>query len=164
MTKPIAADAGPLIGLARAGLLDVLRELYQTVEIPPAVEDELRLAEERPGSRALRDAQAAGWLVTRPLRDPERLAELEAIVDRGEAEAILLAEERGSRFLLLDERRARVLARSRGVAMAGTGALLLTAKRRGLLGHVADALDRLAAAGYRLSPRLRAELLRIAGE
>jgi uncharacterized protein len=164
MTQPIAADAGPLIGLARAGVLELLPELYRTVEIPPAVEDELKLAEERPGSRALRAAQAAGWLVTRALQDPERLADLEAIVDRGEAEAILLAEERSSRFLLLDERRGRVLARKRGIAVAGTGALLLTAKQRGLLPHVADALDRLTAAGYRLSPRLRTELLRRAGE
>lgn len=164
MTKPIAADAGPLIGLARAGLLALLPELYAVVEVPPAVEEELRLGEERPGSRALRKAQEAGWLVTRALRDRERLADLERIVDRGEAEAILLAEERGSRFLLLDERRARVLARSRGVAVVGTGGLFLAAKRRGLLPHVAEALDQLAAVGYRFSPRLRAELLRLAGE
>jgi predicted nucleic acid-binding protein len=30
------------------------------------------------------------------LESPERVAELEQVVDRGEAEAILLAEERGS--------------------------------------------------------------------
>lgn len=164
MTKSITADAGPLIGLARAGLLELLPKLYRKVEVPPAVVDELRLGEDRPGSRALRDAQAAGWLVMRPLQDPKRLADLEPLVDRGEAEAILLAEERGSLFLLLDERRARVVARSRGVAIVGTGALFLAAKRRGLLPNVADALDQLAGAGYRLSPRLRTEILRWAGE
>jgi predicted nucleic acid-binding protein len=100
----------------------------------------------------------------RPLQDPKRLEDLEPIVDRGEAEAILLAEERGSRFLLLDERRARVVARSRGIAIVGTGGLFLAAKRRGLLPNVADALDQLAGAGYRLSPRLRTEILRWAGE
>jgi predicted nucleic acid-binding protein len=133
MTSPITADTGPLIGLARAGILGILPKLYPVVEVPPAVVDELRIAEDRPGSRSLREAQAAGWLVTVPLESPEEVTELEQVVDRGEAEAILLAEERGSRFLLLDERRGR-------------------------------ALERLADAGYRLSPRLRKEILRLAGE
>jgi len=164
MTPRIAADAGPLIGLARAGILGVLPKLYQAVKVPPAVEAELRLTEDRPGSRALREAQAAGWLVTVALRSPERVTELEEVVDRGEAEAIQLAEERGSRFLLIDERRGRMLARGRGVVVVGTGGVLVVAKERGLLQTVGSALDRLANAGYRLSPRLRDEILRRAGE
>jgi hypothetical protein len=164
MTGPITADAGPLIGLARAGILEILPRLFPAVEVPPAVVDELRIAEDRPGSRALREAQAAGWLVTVAVGRPERLTELEQVVDRGEAEAILLAEERGSRFLLLDERRGRALARSRGMAVVGTGGVLVAAKESGLLQNVGRALDRLAEAGYRLSPRLRAEILRLAGE
>lgn len=128
--SPIAADAGPLIGLARAGLLQILPKLYSVVEVPPTVVEELRVEEERPGSRALREAQAAGWLVTRGLEWPEQATKLEEVVDGGEAEAILLAEERRSRFLLLDERRARLLARSRGVAVVGTGGVLIAAKER----------------------------------
>ena len=164
MTSPIAADAGPLIGLARAGILEILPRLYPTVEVPPAVVDELRLGEDRPGSRALREAHEMGWLVTVTLNRPERLAEVGHAVDRGEAEAILLAEERGSRFLLLDKRRARAVARSRGIVVVGTGGLLLVAKERGLLLSVGPALEKLAEAGYRLSPRLREEIARLAGE
>ena len=164
MTSRITADAGPLIGLARAGLLGILPRLYPAVEVPPAVVEELRIAEDRPGSRALREARATGWLVIVALESPERVTELAHVVDRGEAEAILLAEERGSRFLLLDERRGRALARSRGVAVVGTGGVLVVAKKRGLLPNVGRALDTLADAGYRLSPRLRAEILGLAGE
>jgi hypothetical protein len=164
MTSAITADAGPLIGLARAGLLGILPRLYPAVEVPPAVVDELRIAEDRPGSRALREAQAAGWLVTVALESPERVTELADVVDRGEAEAILLAEERGSLFLLLDERRGRVLARSRGVPVVGTGAVLVAAKKRALLPNVGRALDGLADVGYRLSPRLRVEILSRAAE
>lgn len=164
MTSPIVADAGPLIGLARAGFLDILAKLYALVEAPLAVVDELRLNEGRPGSRALREAKAAGWLVALAVERPERLAGLERVVDRGEAEAILLALERRSRFLLIDERRARALARSRGVPVVGTGGVLVAAKERGLLPNVGRALDQLADAGYRLSPSLRVEILRRAGE
>lgn len=62
MTKPIAADAGPLIGLARAGLLVLLPELYEVVEVPPAVEEELRLGEERRvPERSAQLRRRAGW-------------------------------------------------------------------------------------------------------
>lgn len=162
MTRPIAADAGPLIGLARAGLLDILPQLYRTVEVPAAVVAELRIDENRPGSRTLRDARSAGWLRSVELQDPEWVEELP--LGRGEAEAIVLALERHSRFLLVDERRARALARSRGVAVVGTGGALVAAKESALVPSVGRALDRLAAVGYRLSPALRTEILRLAGE
>lgn len=164
MTPPIVADAGPLIGLARAGLLDVLPQLYRSVEVPPAVARELRLGEDRPGSRALRQAKTAGWLVERELERPERLGELLVILDPGEAEAILLARERRSRFLLVDERRARALARRRSVPVVGVGGVLIAAKERGLLSDVGRALQGLTEVGYRLSSELRAEILSRAGE
>lgn len=164
MMTPIAADAGPLIGLARAGFLDLLPELYGSVEIPPAVAGELRLSEDRPGSRALRRAKTAGWLVERELEHPGRLRDLLVIVDPGEAEAILLALERQSRFLLVDERRARTLARRRGVPVVGVGGVLVAAKERGLVSNVGRVLDRLAEVGYRISSALRTEILNRAGE
>lgn len=37
----------------------ILPRLYPAVEVPPAVVDELRIARDRPGSRALREPQAA---------------------------------------------------------------------------------------------------------
>lgn len=48
--------------------------------------------------------------------------------------------------------------------MVGTGGLLLVAKENGLLLKVGPALEKLADAGYRLSPRLREEIARLAGE
>lgn len=59
---PVVADAGPLIGLARVGLLDLLRQLYGKVLIPVQVFEELQTSEDRPGSRALRAAVQEGWL------------------------------------------------------------------------------------------------------
>jgi predicted nucleic acid-binding protein len=57
---PVVADAGPLIGLARVGLLDLLRHLYGKILIPVQVFEELQTSEGRPGSRALRAALQEG--------------------------------------------------------------------------------------------------------
>lgn len=163
MKPPVVADAGPLIGLARVGALPFLHQLYGEVLVPPQLVEELRLDERRPGSQALAKAVADGWLkAVRPAgpggwRSPPGL-------DPGEAEAILLAEATGARFLLIDERRGRSAARARGIPVVGVAGVLLVAKEGQLIPAVAPWMGRLAAAGYRLSPDLMARVLRLAGE
>jgi len=161
---PIVADAGPLIGLARVGLVDLLRQLYKKVLIPDQVLQELRISDDRPGSRLLHLATKDGWLGTASIAQTEELSSLCLALDPGEAAAILLAAQQSCRFLLLDERRGRAIAKSRGVRVVGTGGVLLIAKQQGLLQNLSAVLDRLAENGYRLSQALRQEILTLAGE
>lgn len=160
----IVADAGPLIGLARVGLLDLLPALFGTVVVPSEVFDELAIDAERPGSRVLREAARAGWLVSVVVEGISEQQHLESGLGAGERAAILLAEQQHSVALLIDEKRGRAAARKRSLPVLGTGGVLLAAKRRGHLASVRSALDGLAQAGYRLSPGLRARLLELAGE
>jgi len=126
----IVADASPLIGLARLDLLSILRRLYQTVLIPPRVLSELSVASDRPGARRLETALAEGWLRSTPLARAAELTALRDLLDAGEAEAILLAEERAGSVLLIDDRRGRMVARARGIPVVGTGGVLLLASAR----------------------------------
>ena len=82
----------------------------------------------------------------------------------GESEAILLAEQVGARFLLIDDARGRRIARGRGIPVVGVAGVLLSAKSRGVLAKVRPVLDTLSEVGYRLSPRLVAAVLERAGE
>lgn len=165
MKCAIVADAGPLIGLARAELLPLLPALGSPVVIPPQVLAELLPRDSSPGASELRAALRAGWLrVISPLDTVSRVSLTP--LDPGEEAALLLATQLGrqSRFLLLDERRGRAVAARHGVRVLGTAGLLLTAKSMRVLPEVLPAMDRLRAAGYYISLELRLKLAELAGE
>ncbi len=166
MDRIVVADAGPLIALARIERLSLLNTLYGSVVVPETVLLELRLDSDRPGARVLSDSLAGGVIQARAL--PEHckadLARLSLVLDAGESAAILLAQETPCRFLLIDERRGRTIARRRGIPVVGSAGVLLAAKRHGLLASVEPVLVELAQQGYRLSDALVREVLRLADE
>ncbi len=166
MTRIVVADAGPLIALARGGYLQLLQTLYEIVVVPPAVHIELCPGSGRPGSKRLAEALEQGWLQvkTPSAGSLSAIDELLLILDPGEAEAIVLAEEIGCRFLLIDERKGRAVARRRGVPVAGIAGVMLTAKKRGFIDEVIPLIKELEQIGYRMSPALVCEIARRAGE
>ena len=164
MTRVVVADTGPLIALARIGQLDLLRRLYGRVVVPPAVHTELAIDSNRPGAKVLAGVFAAGWAAVESVTDSSVRSELDQLLGPGEAEAIALAEQVDTRFLLIDDARGRRAARARGLPVVGVAGVLLAAKSRGELAAVGTALDRLSDAGYRLSPRLVAATLDRADE
>lgn len=162
--KPIVADTGPLIALARAGRLDLLPRLYRQVVIPPAVHRELAIGSGRPGATALAGDLAASWLCVQPLVNQQAPQELGQLLDLGEAEAIALAEQLDARFLLIDEAAGRRIARRRGVSVTGVAGVLLSAKASRAVVAVRPIIKELSNAGYRLSARLVSSVLERAGE
>ena len=87
--------------------------------------------------------QQTGWLrVVAPANQGE-VAGLERLLDRGEAEAIVLAEELGAALLLIDEYDGRKIAEERGLEITGTLGVLLRGKRAGLLVSIRPEIERL---------------------
>lgn len=145
------------------GRVEILREVFEKVVVPRAVLEELRLDAPRPGSRAIAKAKEDGWLSLDDVPEQGDLAKLAELLDRGEAQAIALAQAKNTK-LLIDEKRGRDVARRRGVSVIGTGGVLLVAKRKNVIEKVAPILEDLISHGYRLGSELRAELLRLADE
>ncbi len=162
-TRLVISDASPLISLAAAGLLGQLESLFERVAIPEAVYHEVTLAGAgRPGASAV---EAAHWLQVRTVTNTRLAEDLSRELNRGEAEAIVLAVETGAHLILLDERRARAVAGRLGLSMTGVLGCLLLAKQRRLIHALKPTLDALLAeAGYRISPQLYDHVLRAAGE
>ncbi len=164
MNRPVVADTGPLIALARVERLALLLRLYERVVVPPAVHAELALDSDRPGARVLADAFNSGWITVEAVANSALGRELARLLGPGEAEAIALAEQEEASFLLVDDARGRRIARSREISVVGVAGVILAAKSRGEVAAVGPILEALSNTGYRLSPRLIAGVLARAGE
>lgn len=164
MTSIVVADAGPLIGMARTGHLSLLQQLYNSIVIPPRVFEELMISSGKPGAKVVSEALNAGWIEIADLKRASDSAILRLLIDAGEAESIQLALEQNARLLIIDDRKGRKTAKSHGIQVIGTGGILISAKKAGLLGKVAPILDELAGVGYRLSPELCERIIELADE
>jgi hypothetical protein len=122
------------------------------VLIPPAVRHELTRGEDRPGGR--RDLQAAPWIKVATAPEIEAAALLSDL-DRGEAEAIALAQKLQPSLLVIDDRLGRRHATRLGLSITGTIGVLVVARERGFVERVSPLLNRLAENGIYVSQRLR---------
>ena len=164
MTSIVVADAGPLIGMARTGHLSLLQQLYNSILIPPRVFEELKISSGKPGAKVVSEALNAGWIEIADLKRASDSAILRLLIDAGEAESIQLALEQNAGLLIIDDRKGRKIAKSHGIQIIGTGGILISAKKAGLLGKVAPILNELAGVGYRLSPELCERIIELADE
>ena len=161
MVRFVVADASPLIGLATAGALHLLRELFDTVTITRLVKDEVTGSPERPGARDLDAAMRDGWVRVAPA--PPETWRLTGI-DAGEASTIALAAGHEGALVLMDDALGRAQAAALGLEVLDLAGLLLAAKRARLIAAVRPLVGLLTRRGFTLPKDTRRELLRDAGE
>ena len=155
----VVADSSALIALAAAGHLDVLPQLFEAVQVPDAVRQEVDV----PGQpytgelrRFLQDRVTPVDIRLVVLLDPS--------LGPGEMQAMALARQMQADVLLIDDLRARRVATANGFQVLGSLGALLLGKHRGLLSEIAPAILRMNQAGIRLAPALVDHVLRRAGE
>lgn len=116
----VVADSSALIGLARAGRFERLRELFGTLTITRLVKDEVTARPELPGARELEAAMREGWIRVAPTplstwHYPE--------LDDGEASTIALALGGERSLVLMEDIAGRERAASLGLAVRGIAEL-----------------------------------------
>ena len=114
----VVGDSSPLIGLSAIGRLDLLRALYGSVLIPPAVAAEIAAGEERPGGRAVAEADR---ITEADVADATPVP-LAGGLGAGETAAIRLALALGADRLLVDDLPARKEAVRLGLSVTGSAA------------------------------------------
>ena len=162
MRGSLVSDTGPIIALAIIGRLDILQSIFESVIISEDVHKEL--LEGGPSGHGLVPYQEAKCLKVQPLFSPIDPL-LGNVLDTGEASVIQLARETKADYVLIDERKARKIARDIfGLRVIGTVRILVEAKRKGALDCVRDALSRLKEAGYWIHDDIVRHALKEAGE
>ena len=158
----IILNSSPVLHLtAGLGSLDVLPTLYSPVLVPAEVLRELESGA-RLDDVAVQLRRTAGIEIrsTRAGISPLLAGEL----DLGESAVIALALELPGATVVLDDLKARRVARRSAIPMTGSIGVLLHAKRLGKLASVAEAIERIRARGAWLSDAVVARALELAGE
>jgi predicted nucleic acid-binding protein len=138
----VVSNTSPICNLAIIGRLELLRERYGRIEIPPAVARELAALIHAKGAQAIGMALAHGWLAVTPLTEKSS-PNLQARLDPGESEAIALALQVQADVLLIDEKHGRAAARQFRLTVAGVLGELVHAKLHRRIPKVRDELSRL---------------------
>ena len=145
------SNSSALIALDQIGLLGVLNQLYGTVTIPRAVAEEIGLALPK-------------WLSVRSVQNQSLVQSLQMSLGPGESEAIALACECSVSRVILDDKKARRVARQLRLPVTGLLAILLQAKQQGFIASIREVIAELTAAEFFVSESLIDEALRRAGE
>lgn len=151
MPKVVISDTAPLIIFQKLGELDILQKVYgQLITTPEIVDEYGDLIPE--------------WIKVIPVTDTKYKNFLSTQLDIGEASAIALAAEMEDVLLIIDDLKARKLARRLNFDITGTLGVIHKAKQMAIIKKVRPLLDQLVLTDFRISKNIIQELLKINNE
>lgn len=148
----IISNTSGLIALDNIGRLQILRDVYGQVLVPQEV------------AREYGAELPAEWINIVSVQNREYVRILSLFIDPGEASTIALAIERPGSLMILDDGKARSLADKLNLNFTGLLGVLLKAKQNGTVSSLAQIINELKSAGFRIADRVEQEVLRLAGE
>jgi len=158
----VVCDSTVLIGLAKIGKIDLLKQIYREVFIPDAVFNEVvSKGKGRPGVKEISNTE---WIKKESIKDKRTVEMFIAEIGQGEAEVLVLGKELNADWLIIDDERARTAAVSAGFNIIGLAGILLLAKQLKLIPSVKPLLEELKDKNFRLSDKIYREVLKKTGE
>ena len=148
----IISNTSCLILLDNINALNILQKLYQNIYLTEEVAQEYGKPLET-------------WMNVVTVKDKNYLRILNTSVDLGEASTIALAlQMQEDNVMILDDLKARKLAKQLQLKFTGLLGILLKAKQQHIISSVTDIFTQLKKANFRVSEKLEKEVLRLAGE
>ena len=151
----VISNASPLIALSQIERLNLLKEIWGEIIIPKAVYNEVVLKGKRkPGVKLIEKAINEGWIKIFKIKNEQQVKTLMSILDYGEAEVIVLAQEIQAQLVILDNREPRLFAFQIGIKVIGTIGVILKAYEKNLILNPLDEIYRLRNYGFYISNNL----------
>ena len=151
MPRAIISDASCFILFEKIGSLDLLTKTYGRVITTPTIKAEVRF-------------ELPEWVDVLTPTDRAQEMRLKERVDPGEASAITLALEIEDASLILDDLRARKLAKSLGLDVTGSVGVILKAKSIGVIPSIRPVILAIRETSFQLSSQIEREAFLLAGE
>ena len=160
----VISDTTPLISLIKIESLDILEKMYKEIIVPKAVYDELIINIDYQSEIDI--IQKCTFLQTKIVEEnlSVSLLQKQLKLDLGESEAIVLANSIDADLIIIDERKARRIAKDIGLNVTGTLGILVEAKQRGLVRELKPLLDKLIKNEIRISKKLYQDILELVNE
>ncbi len=151
MHSVVIADTSCFILLLKINEIELLQKLYSRVYTTPQVAKEF-------------SDNFPKWIAVQAVSNMERLQELGAILDSGEASAISLSYEIPDSILVLDDLQARKVALKLHLEFTGTFGIIAKAKQRAIIPSVKPLIEKIRQTNFRFSEAVFLETLKEAGE
>jgi len=123
----VISDAGPIFSLAVLQKLPILNKFFDEIHIPNAVWEEITL-----DKSTIHFNQISDFFKDKVVNIKGE-NHLTFVMDYGESEAIILYQELGADFLLIDDKKARTYAENLEINCIGTLGILIKAKENGFI-------------------------------
>jgi hypothetical protein len=156
----VVSNTTPIISLLKIGKLEILKDLYDEIYIPQEVFNEIEAGKHK---KYYLNLLTFEWIKIEQIQDRKSISYF-LDLDKGEAEAIVLATESEADLILLDESLGRFHAKHAGLRVTGTIGILVKAKKQGLISELKPLILELKDKGVWLSESLIERILELANE
>ncbi len=151
MPKTIISDTSTLILFNNINEFELLNKIYGELLTTPELANEFGL-------------ELPDWIKIKTVSDKKYQQFLETQVDKGEASAIALASEFDDVLLLLDDLKARKLAKQLNFRFTGVLGIIHRAKQLKIIEKVKPIIDKLLTTNFRVADQIIQEILRLNNE